>query len=444
MTTPVLAPPSVRGLLPLLRVPQLRLLVLVRVINAFGDGAFQGSLVGAVLFSPEKAAGPKELAAGFAVMLLPYSLVGPFAGSLLDRWPRRQVIVWTNFLRCLFVAAVAVEIWAGSPSWLVFSTALVVMGAGRFIGSGLSAAMPHCVAADSLVGANSLSTTTGSISTTIGGAAAFGMASLVGHTDASLALIVAFVIPFYAVAGLVALRFTKWALGPDETDEPAQTILAILGGLSAGFHHIRINPRVAISVTMVMLVRFCFGLATLLVLVLFQSHFRAHGFFRAGPAGIVQVLGFGAVGLFVAAVFTAPAVRRFGRTTWVFSVLLGAAVTSFVAAVHIEPAIAMATAFLLGFAYQATKICADAIVQSETDDAHIGRVYSLYDTTNNVLYVLGFIVGALLLSEHGTGRALVISLGVVYILTAVGFRWGMQRNREPAPHTPASMSAPAG
>jgi hypothetical protein len=426
-TVPTTAPPSVHGLRALLRVARLRLLVLVRIINSFGDGAFQGALVGAVLFSPERAANPMQLATGFAVMLLPYSVIGPFVGSLLDRWSRRQVIVWANLLRCVFVVLVAVEIAVGAPLWLEFSTALMVLGAGRFIGSGLSAAMPHCVAADSLVGANSLAATAGAVSTAIGGGAAFGAGALIGKSDMSLALITLCVVPFYAGAAMVAMKFGRRALGPDETDEPAQTLKAILGGLSAGFLHMKARPRVAVAVIMVMLVRFCFGLATLLVLVLFQSHFKPHGFFRAGAAGIVQVLGFGAAGVFVAALITAPAVAKWGRTAWVTAVLVGAGLVAFGGAVHIGPAIAMGVAFLLGFAYQSTKICADALVQSDSDDAHIGRVYALYDTTNNVLYVLAFVVGAAILGERGAGTGLIIALGVMYMLTAIGFRYAMKR-----------------
>ena len=29
----------------------------------------------------------------FAVLYLPYSLIGPFAGVFIDRWSRRQIIV---------------------------------------------------------------------------------------------------------------------------------------------------------------------------------------------------------------------------------------------------------------------------------------------------------------------------------------------------------------
>jgi len=30
------------------------------------------------------------IAAGFLVLLLPYSIIGPFAGALLDRWDRHR------------------------------------------------------------------------------------------------------------------------------------------------------------------------------------------------------------------------------------------------------------------------------------------------------------------------------------------------------------------
>ena len=96
-----------RGLLHLWQVRGLRRLVFVRVLSAFGDGAFQGALAVLVLFSPERQTDPAEIAAGFAVLLLPYSVIGPFAGALLDRWSRRRVIVWANLTRCALVAVVA-------------------------------------------------------------------------------------------------------------------------------------------------------------------------------------------------------------------------------------------------------------------------------------------------------------------------------------------------
>ena len=119
------------------RVPHLRLLLALaefrrllttRLAGQFGDGVFQASLAGAVLFNPERQAHAADVAAGFAMLLLPYSFVGPFAGVLLDRWWRRGEC-WgrTNVVRAAMALVVAASIsvactasrstrWRWSPS----------------------------------------------------------------------------------------------------------------------------------------------------------------------------------------------------------------------------------------------------------------------------------------------------------------------------------------
>ena len=72
-----------------------------------GDGIFHASLAGVLFFNPEHATTAGQAAAGFAVLLLPYSLLGPFAGVLLDRWRRSRVLVACNVVRAVLVAAVA-------------------------------------------------------------------------------------------------------------------------------------------------------------------------------------------------------------------------------------------------------------------------------------------------------------------------------------------------
>ncbi|MGZ4560781.1 MAG: hypothetical protein ACXVXJ_07385, partial [Mycobacteriaceae bacterium] len=83
--------------------PGLGKLVATRFAAQWGDGLFQAALGGAVLFNPERQADPAVVAAGLAVVLLPYSVIGPFAGALLDRWSRARVLVWANLLRAALI-----------------------------------------------------------------------------------------------------------------------------------------------------------------------------------------------------------------------------------------------------------------------------------------------------------------------------------------------------
>jgi MFS family permease len=100
-----------------------------------------------VLFNPDRQGTPTAIALAAAVLVLPYSLVGPFAGVLLDRWSRRSVTVWTNALRAALALPIAAMVFLGSEGGLFFATTLVVIGLGRLLLSGLSAATPHVVAA---------------------------------------------------------------------------------------------------------------------------------------------------------------------------------------------------------------------------------------------------------------------------------------------------------
>ena len=60
----------------------LRPLLRTRWTGQFTDGIFQSALASFVLFSPERQASAFSAAIAFAVVLLPYSIVGPMVGML--------------------------------------------------------------------------------------------------------------------------------------------------------------------------------------------------------------------------------------------------------------------------------------------------------------------------------------------------------------------------
>lgn len=145
----------VRDLRTLLRFANFRRLLAVRLLSQGADGVYQVALAAYVVFSPEKQTSPAAIASAMAVLLLPYSLVGPFAGVLLDRWRRRQVFLYGNLLRAVMASTTAVLILGHVPDWLFYASALSVTAVNRFVLAGLSAALPRVVDAERLVMANS-------------------------------------------------------------------------------------------------------------------------------------------------------------------------------------------------------------------------------------------------------------------------------------------------
>src|SRR5512143_2515049 len=107
------------------REPHFGRLYATRLAAQAADGTFSVALAGFVFFSPERRTTAAGVAAAFAVLLLPYSLVGPFAGVLLDRWRRQRVLVIGNLVRSLLVIGVAALVGSGvaGPAFYVAALA---------------------------------------------------------------------------------------------------------------------------------------------------------------------------------------------------------------------------------------------------------------------------------------------------------------------------------
>ena len=97
-----------------------RRLFATRLVSQTGDGIITAGVGTYVFFNASTFPDPAAGAAAFAALYVPYSLIGPFAGVFIDRWSRRQILVWSALLRTAFVALTAALMAAGShgpPPW---------------------------------------------------------------------------------------------------------------------------------------------------------------------------------------------------------------------------------------------------------------------------------------------------------------------------------------
>jgi hypothetical protein len=409
---------GVRHLLPR---KDFRRLLATRLLSQFGDGVFQAALAGTVLFNPQRAADPIDVAAGFAILLLPYSFVGPFAGVWLDRWSRRQVLLRANVLRAGLVALVAALVFGGVGGPGFYAAGLAVFSVNRFILAALSASLPHTVDAPSLVSANALSTTSGSVVTVIGGGAALGLLQLVGASDggyAALALSAA--LPYLAAAAVVA-GFGRAYLGPDHM-APVLSAREVVRGMAAGARHAWAHPPAAAALAAISLHRLFYGFLTLMTMLLYRNTFDSEdSFFPGGLVGLGEVIAAGAIGTLLAAGVTPAVVRRLGKPRWITLVLVGGGVGQLALGLPFIPPTIVAAGFVLGFVSQAVKICVDTTLQESVDDDYRGRVFSVYDTLFNVTFVVALLVGAVTLPPSGISYGMLVAVGLGYVLTAVAY-----------------------
>jgi MFS family permease len=398
----------------LLRLGDFRRLLAVRLLSQGADGVYQVALATYVVFSPEKQTSAAAIASAMAVLLLPYSLVGPFAGVLLDRWRRRQVLLHGNLLRALLACVTAVLMVSGAPDRLFYVSALCVTAVNRFVLAGLSAALPHVVDSERLVLANSLSPTAGTLAATAGGGLAFVLRLTVSDSDVAVVLLGA---ALYLGAALVSLRIAPGLLGPDgAAPRPRlrRTLAGTARGLAQGVRHL-MEPRrrpAALALTAMTLMRFCYGALTVMVLMLCR-YALADGT-DEGLALLGLAVGASGAGFFVAAVLTPWTAGRFGAGRWIVMCAAGAAVLEPTLGLLFATGPMLVAAFVLGMTTQGAKIATDTIVQSGVDDRFRGRIFSVYDVLFNVAFVGAAALAAVMLPADGRSGALVALVALVY------------------------------
>src|SRR5438093_6980639 len=105
-----------------------RRLFAARIASQLGDGLFQAVIVASVVFSPEKQSTTVGFARATAVLIVPYSVLGPFAGVFIDRWRRRRILVLTPVVRAVAALLLLPGTGAAAP---VFSCPPLAPAANR-------------------------------------------------------------------------------------------------------------------------------------------------------------------------------------------------------------------------------------------------------------------------------------------------------------------------
>jgi DHA3 family macrolide efflux protein-like MFS transporter len=121
-----------------------------QVISLFGDRVNQIALAAAVF---EVTKSPLQVALTFFVATLPNLLFSPLAGTFVDRWDQKQVLVVSDILRAALVlmvpVAVLIDVWLAYPLVFLITTVSIFFRPAR------SAVLPRIVPDEDLLAANS-------------------------------------------------------------------------------------------------------------------------------------------------------------------------------------------------------------------------------------------------------------------------------------------------
>ncbi len=410
----------------MLAVHGFRRLFATRLISQTGDGIVTAGVGTYVFFNASSFPSPAAGAAAFTVLYLPYSLVGPFAGVFIDRWSRRQILVWSALLRSVLVALTATFMALGDRGAPLYVAVLLVLGVNRFFLSSLSAALPHVVAGDKLVMANSVSPTVGGIMATIGGGVALGLNVATGNTERGAAITLLAGGGCYVAASLVAATMRRDLLGP--VREPGQPpsgrllseLASVAAGLAAGARYVfkRRDATAALGATGGF--SFLFGPLFLMSILLYRDYFyrSSVGTAEGHVGGLVVASG---IGYACAALITPPVTRRLSKPAWITLLLLASAVVTITLGETFIEVAYLAIGFCLYLTRQGVAICATTILQEEVDDAYRGRVFAFYDMMFNVPFVIGAALSAAFMPLDGHSPGIIGLVAAGYVIAAAGY-----------------------
>jgi MFS family permease len=398
-----------------------RRLFATRLVSQAGDGMFAAGLGTYVFFNATTFPNPGTAATAFAVLYLPYSLLGPFAGVFIDRWSRRQILVWSAVLRAAMVAVTASLVASNRLGVPLYVSVLAVLGVNRFFLSSLSAALPHVVAEDTLVMANAVGPTSGTIASFAGGLVGLGVHLVTGGGNGGGAATLLVAGGCYLVSGSVGATMSRDLLGPprlaagERRVSVGRELASVARGLASGAQHVWRRRRAAAALGATASQRAMYGILLLASILLYRNYFYPTKDANTALAHFTLVVIAAAVGYGAAAVVTPVATRWLSKPAWIAVLLIaGGVITGVLGPTFRQPSF-LAIALALGVVAQGVAICATTILQQEMDDSYRGRVFALYDMLFNVPFVVGALIAAEFIPVSGKSFPLIVAAALGYL-----------------------------
>ncbi|MGW0806496.1 MFS transporter [Nonomuraea sp. NPDC002799] len=391
--------------------------------NSAGDSFVTVALASTVFFGVPVGEARGSVALYLVITMLPFGLLAPFVGPILDRFRsgRRYVMAGTLFGRGLLCFAMAAAVGPGDLPTL-FIGALGVLVLSKAYNVSRAAIMPSVLPADiTLVSANARV----ALFTLVCAGAAVpigaGLTAWLGSATMLRAAMVAFLL-----LGVAAVRLPRHIDSPDLEEE---------GASPRGRTLFKVGPAVAEAVWANVAIRIFSGFLLFFLLFLVQDKavpwlavtqpWAQDPFFDI-PKTIALLAAAAGVGGLLGAVI-ANWTRNHAPQLIVLVTLAVTSVTSIVTALFFGLWAALAIALVTAFAQELGKLALDAIVQREIGEEVRSSTFGVVEAVLQLAWVFGGLVG-LVLSLTQSSLAGLIALAVM-LTAALGWLLIARRER---------------
>jgi MFS family permease len=376
-------------------------LLRARLLSQFADGVFQAFLIDRLVFlSPDQQSTAVGVAKALAILVIPFSVIGPFAGVLIDRWSRRRILLLTPLVRAACALAL---IPLHGNSWPLYALTLVVVSLNRFYLSTAGAVMPGVVPQEDLLVANSLASAAGTVFTFAGLVVASQVANGVG-----LGALLAAAAVMWPLASALAARISA-ELRSTPPGGAVGRLSDVPRDLWRGARRLMATPPALGGIVSASFDQVLFGIVSVLSVVVFKQRFQE------GVASYGRIIAAGGAGVIAGMLTVGWFEGRLAKSRIVALAFAVGGIACLAVAPAVHPITILALSFALGVSYPWRKIPIDTIVQETTPDRFRGRVFSLYDLAFSGARVVAAALAIPLVPRLTTGQMVGV-IGVAYVL----------------------------
>lgn len=315
--------------------------------------------------------------------VVPVILFAPVAGVIIDRFPRKMILIASDVIRALLVLALLLA----SELWQIYAIITLLTTAATFFNPAISATLPSLLDEEDLLAANSVSWSTGRFVQIIGSALAVGVIQTIGLqstfvVNAGTFFISALLLLFLPVPPGRAVASRGWRSFLVDAREGMQ-----FAGRNRFVTHLIVVQALASLST---------GATSALLVVLAQEHYQLP---PGGFGSFILAIGVGAlVGPFLLAALTRGTA---GRPSWMFIPYIIRGVGDMLLAVAALPVLAWVLLFVYGLNTSSGMVLYQTWVQRLVPDRIRGRVFTWLDVVWNVMKVLSLGIGSWLAQQAG-------------------------------------------
>lgn len=335
---------------------------------------------------------------------IPVLLLGPVAGVVVDRYPRRGLVVVTQTLAMVQALLLCILTLTGAVTTTHVLVLAVMLGIGNaFDIPGRQSLFVHLVGKDDLISAVSLNSAVFNFARIIGPPIGGFVVALVGEGYCFAINALSFLAVIGALLAMDRL--------PAEPEQHESALQQLKDGLR--YAHSESNLRLILGISGILNLSFAPGMVL--------APFFADAIFHKGSIGLGYLTGAMGIGA-VAGVLRLAAhkgIRRLPKVTLYSAMFMGISLLAF----GLAPAywVALLAMALLGFSIMRQNAAGNSVIQSVVPDLFRGRIMALYSMMVTGFYPIGSLAGGALAHRFGARAAVVVG-GALCLAAAAVFR----------------------